>query len=172
MPDQFNMALLVLRVAIGIVFIAHGIKHARGRRKTSNWFRSIGFKSPQFQWMASTATEIGVGALLVLGFLTSFATAGVIGVMFVAFWTVHRAAGFFVTARPEEGWEYVLILSVVAFAVAVMGPGGWSIDEGLGLATNLDGWIGAGLAGLGLLAGIGQVALFWRPASVAEPVTV
>ena len=59
-----DIALLILRVALGLVFVAHGVKHARGREKTSNWFGSIGFRQPQMQWFASSATEIGVGVLL------------------------------------------------------------------------------------------------------------
>ncbi len=167
MTTAFDMAMLVLRVVLGIVFLAHGVKHARGREKTSNWFGSIGFKQPQLQWLASTATEIGVGVLLILGLLTSFAAAGVIGIMVVAFWTVHRTVGFFVTTRPTEGWEYVFVLAFVAFALAIAGPGSISIDDALGIADDLDGWVGLIIALGGELAAAAQIALFWRPSTVA-----
>lgn len=163
MPDEVNAALLILRVVLGLVFIAHGVKHARGREKTSSWFASIGFTQPQFQWFMSTATEFGVGVLLVLGLLTSLAAAGVVGIMFVAFWTVHRFAGFWVTARPDEGWEYVLTLSTLALGLAMLGPGEWSVDDALGLATDLDGWVGAGIFAAGIVVAAGQIATFWRP---------
>jgi len=101
--ESFDIASLILRLALGGVMLAHGIKHARGRQKTSSWFGSIGFKSPELQWLASTATEIGVGLLLIGGFVTTAAAAGVIGVMTVAYVSVHRAAGFWVTARPDDG---------------------------------------------------------------------
>lgn len=163
MPDEANAALLILRVILGLIFIAHGVKHARGREKTTNWFGSIGFERPGFQWFMSTATEIGVGVLLVLGLLTTLATAGVVGIMFVAFWTVHRFAGFWVTARPDEGWEYVLALSTLALGLAMLGPGEWSLDEALGLATDMDGWVGAAIFAGGILVAAGQIATFWRP---------
>lgn len=173
MPDTINTALLVVRIGIGVIFLAHGIKHARGRAKTSNWFASIGFKSPDLQWLASTATEIGVGALLIIGLLTGLAAAGVIGIMFVAFWTVHRPAGFFITSFMKEGidvegYEYVATLSVMALAIAISGPGEFSVDHmielsGVTLAEYFDGRAGVLLA-LGAIAlSALQLATFWRP---------
>ena len=171
--DTVNTALLLLRIGLGVVFLAHGVKHARGRAKTAEWFASIGFKSPQLQWFASTATEIAVGVLLVLGLLTGFASAGVIGIMAVAFWTVHRRAGFFITAFMKEGidvegYEYVAILALAALVLAVGGPGEWSLDwaitiDGVTLAELLDGRVGLLLAGGGVGASAAQLATFWRP---------
>ena len=169
MEDQINAAMLILRVALGGVMLAHGIKHARGRVKTSNWFGSIGFRQPQLQWFFSTATEIGVGVLLIAGALTSLAAAGLIGVMTVAFWTVHRFAGFWVTARPDEGWEYVFILTVAAFALVILGPGEISVDGALDITSTFNGWIGAALGVGGIAVAFVQMAIFWRPSEVADP---
>lgn len=161
--DPSDLAALVLRVALGGVMLAHGVKHLRGRQKTSNWFGSIGFKAPGLQWLASTVTEIGVGVLLIVGFLTTAAAAGVIVVMAVAFVSVHRAVGFWVTARPDEGWEYIMVLSAVAAAIAITGPGAISLDAFIGLDTHLNGWIGAGAVLVGVVAAGAQLALFYRP---------
>ena len=166
-PDVFNLGMLVLRIGVGAVFLAHGIKHARSREKTTNWFASIGFRQAPFQWFMSTATEIGVGILLIFGALTSLAAAGIAGIMFVAYLTVHRKAGFWITARPDEGWEYVFILTVAALAVAMIGPGEWSVDEAVDLADKLDGWVGLLLVGGGLATAAAQVAVFFRPPSDA-----
>lgn len=163
--ESYDIASLILRLVLGGIMLAHGIKHARGKTKTSNWFGSIGFKSPELQWFASTATEIGVGVLLIVGLITTAAAAGVIGIMTVAFVSVHRAAGFWVTARPEEGWEYILTLSAVAAALAIAGPGSISLDAALGLDVVLDGWIGGGAVAVGVLAAGAQLATFFRPMS-------
>jgi putative oxidoreductase len=163
--ESYDIASLILRLVLGGIMLAHGIKHARGKTKTSNWFGSIGFKSPELQWFASTATEIGVGVLLIVGLITTAAAAGVIGIMTVAFVSVHRAAGFWVTARPEEGWEYILTLSAVAAALAIAGPGSVSLDAALGLDVVLDGWIGGGAVAVGVLAAGAQLATFFRPIS-------
>lgn len=166
--EPYDIAALILRLVLGGIMLVHGIKHARGRTKTSNWFGSIGFKSPDLQWFASTATEIGVGVLLITGLITTLAAAGVIGVMTVAFVSVHRAAGFWVTARPDEGWEYILSLSAIAAALAIAGPGEISLDAALGLAPLLDGWIGGGAVVFGVLAAGAQLAMFFRPESVEQ----
>jgi putative oxidoreductase len=161
--DAVNTALLILRVWAGVVFLAHGVKHARGREKTGNWLASVGFRNADFQWLAMTVSEIGVGALLIAGLLTPLAAAGLIGTMVVAYVVVHRKVGFWVTARPDEGWEYVATLVAMAFAIAILGPGEWSLDDALGIADDLDGWVGGLLAAGGVLSGLGQLALFWKP---------
>jgi putative oxidoreductase len=73
----------------------------------------MGMRSPLAQaWLASL-TEIGGGALLVLGLLTPFGGAAVLGTMFVAWAINHRGNGFFIF-RPGEGWEYVMTLGLAA----------------------------------------------------------
>lgn len=163
MIEATDWAMALSRAVAGVVILAHGIKHARGRAKTSNWFGSIGFRAPQLQWLASTATEIGVGVLLVIGLGTSLAAAGLVAVMFVAFWTVHRAVGFWVTARPDEGWEYVLVLGTVGAAIAIGGPGAFSLDSVIGIDTALNGAVGAAIVAGGLVAAGAQIAVFFHP---------
>ncbi len=161
--DALNAGLLALRLALGIVFIAHGVKHFFNREKTIRWTASIGFKSPGVQWAFMTFAEIAIGVGLAIGLLTAFAAAGLVSMMFVAFWTVHRAAGFWVSARPDEGYEYVLVLVVAAFVLALIGPGEWSVDDGLDIATSLDEGVGALIAAGGFGAAFLQLATFYRP---------
>jgi putative oxidoreductase len=174
--DSISVALLLLRLLVGAVFLAHGVKHAMGREKTTKWFASLGFKAPGLQWMLSTATEIGAGALIVVGLLTGPAAMAIVATMFVAYWVNHRAAGFFITAFMKEGidvegYEYVLTLAVAAAALAVAGPGEFSLDwaielDEVSVAALFDGWVGAILAAGGIAAGVGQLATFWRPNEV------
>lgn len=166
--ESFDAAMAVLRIGVGGVFLAHGIKHLGSREKTTAWFASIGFRSPGLQWLAMTATEIGAGLLLVAGLLTGPAAAAVAASMFVAFVTVHRPAGFWITAFMKEGvevegYEYVATLMVAATAIAIGGPGSFSVDDALGIAADLDGWIGFALIAGGIVLAIGQLATFWRP---------
>ncbi len=87
--------------------------------------------------------------------------------MVVAGITAHRKNGFFIF-RPGQGWEYVMILAIAAFAVAAIGAGEWSIDHALDL--DVESWWGAGIA---LVGGVGGGLLFlavcWRPPR--EPAT-
>lgn len=167
MIDSIDWTMALLRVIAGAVILAHGVKHARGRVRTANWFGSIGFRQPELQWFASTATEIGVGVLLIVGLGTPLAAAGLVAVMVVAFWTVHRSVGFWVTARPDEGWEYVLVLGTVGAAIAIGGPGEFSIDAMLGIEDSLNGLVGAALVIGGIVAAAAQIATFFRPNETA-----
>ncbi len=160
--EPTDIAMLILRVGIGLVILAHGVNHARGRERTTAWFGSIGFRSPGMQWLSSTLTEIGVGSLLIAGLLTAPAAAGLVAVMFVAFWTVHRKNGFFIF-RPGEGWEYVATLALTGVVIAIAGPGEISIDHELGIAKDLDGWVGLALVAAGLLVASAQLAIFFKP---------
>ena len=171
--NAFNLAMLILRIGLGVVFLAHGIKHARGREKTTKWFAWLGFKQAPLQWFMSTATEIGAGVLLILGLVNSLAAAGVVGVMVVAFWTVHKPAGFFITAFMKEGvdvegWEYVFTLAFTATALAIAGPGDWSLDYQIGIDHTLDAWIGVFFVVGAVLVSALQLAVFWRPGEKAE----
>jgi putative oxidoreductase len=165
--DAINLALLVLRVAAGAVMLAHGINHIFGGGKvagTARWFESLGMRpGPVHAWLASL-TEIVAGAGLVVGLLTPFGGAGIVGVMLVAWITNHRGNGFFIF-RPGEGWEYVMTLTVVGLALATVGPGEWSLDHALDLTDDLTGLTGLLIA---VLAGGGGAALLlaacWRPA--------
>ena len=164
--DSVNLALLVLRCGIGAVMLAHGLNHIYGGGKiagTAGWFQSLGMRPGKVHaWLASLA-EVAGGIALVLGLLTPLGGAAVVGVMVVAWITNHRGNGFFIF-RPGEGWEYVMTLTLVGFAIAVVGPGEWSLDEVLDIRTDLAGTTGLLIA---LLAGGGGAALLlatcWRP---------
>lgn len=160
--SESDIALLVVRFWSGVVMIAHGVNHGRNLEGTARWFARIGFRRPELNAFLSSANELAIGVGLIVGFLTPVAAAALAATMFVAFWSIHRFAGFFVFHRPDEGYEYVATLTVLAFALALMGPGSVSLDAALGLDETLSGLTGVGILGLGFLAAIGQLALLWR----------
>ncbi len=157
-----DFALLVLRASLGLMLMAHGANKVKGGLDNAGrWFSSMGMRNGGMQARLAAATELGCGALLVLGLITPFAAAGVIGVMLVAGIVAHRQNGFFVF-RPGQGWEYVYIIAVAAFAVGAIGPGEWSIDHAIGL--DVENWWGALVAGLlGVGSGVATLVVFWRP---------
>ena len=157
-----DAALLLLRLWAGVVIIAHGVNHGRTLEGTARWFASKGFKNANLNARVSALSEIAIGVALIAGLLTSMAAAGLVATMFVAFWSIHRFAGFFNFHRPDEGYEYVATLAMIAVALAVAGPGRFSVDEALGIAANLDEWVGLAIVGGGLLVAAGQLATFWR----------
>lgn len=164
--DAVDLGLLLLRGALGVVMLAHGVNHIVGGGKiagTAGWFESLGMRPGRLHaWLASL-TEVGAGVLLLLGLATSLAAGGALGVMLVAWITNHRGNGFFIF-RPGEGWEYVMTLAVVSLAVGPLGAGRWSLDRALDLDATFSGASGLVLAAA---PGIGGAALllatFWRP---------
>ncbi|MEM8747828.1 MAG: DoxX family protein [Actinomycetota bacterium] len=161
MTDEVSFALLLLRVVLGVTMALHGLGKAKSLDGTAGWFDSMGMRPGWLHARFAAFGEIAAGAALALGFLTSFAALGFVGLMVVAGWTSHRHNGFFII---KEGWEYVMVLAVAAVAIAIIGPGDWSIDEAIGLADGLDGWVGLAIsAGGGVIAGVGLMAAFYRP---------
>lgn len=157
-----DVAMLLVRLVVGVTMIAHGVNHWRGGGKiagTARWFGGLGLRYPVLQAWASVATEIGAGVLLILGLFTSLASAAVISVMLVAGLLAHRPNGFFVF---KEGYEYVLVLAVVSLALALVGPGRISLDHAADIA--IVGWAG-GVTALvvAVVATGGLLAACWRP---------
>jgi putative oxidoreductase len=162
------VALLLVRVIVGITMMMHGYNHWRGGGRiagTARWFRGLGLKHGVLQAWMSVVTELGAGFLLIVGLLTPLACAAVISVMLIAGLLAHRPNGFFVF---KDGYEYVLVLSVVSLALAVLGPGRFSLDNAAG--SEITGWAGGGIAlCVAVVATAGMLATFWRPAPKQTP---
>lgn len=162
------VALLLVRVVVGVTMIRHGYNHWRGGGKiagTARWFSGLGLKYGVLQAWMSVATELGAGFLLIIGLLTPLAAAAIISVMLVAGLLAHRKNGFFVF---KDGYEYVLVLAVVCLLLGATGPGHFSVDYAAGIQVT--GWAGAGIAlGVAVVAVAGLLATFYRPAPPAAP---
>jgi putative oxidoreductase len=163
--------LLLARLVVAAVFLAHGINHIFGGGRiagTARWFESLGMRPGIVHAWFASLTEVGAGVLLVLGLLQPVACAGVVGVMLVAWITNHRGNGFFIF-RPGEGWEYVMVLTMLGVVLGTLGPGRWSIDGHVRSLAQLWGWhgfliaAGGGALGCALLLGT-----CWRPGSVPK----
>jgi putative oxidoreductase len=165
--EPAGLAQLLLRGVLGGTMIAHGIRHARSLEGTAGWFESIGFRRPRLQAQLSAAVEVGAGAALAGGIATPLAASAVVGTMAVAYGTVHRPNGYFITA---EGWEYVGFISAAAAALAALGPGKFSVDHLLGLDNTGKPWQRAALAaGLGIGGAAVPLAAFWRQPQKDQP---
>jgi putative oxidoreductase len=166
------VALLLVRVVVGVTMMMHGYNHWRGGGKiagTARWFSGLGLRYGVLQAWMSVVTELGAGFLLILGFLTPLASAAVISVMLVAGLLAHRKNGFFVF---KDGYEYVLLIGAACLLLGALGPGHFSVDYAAGIQVT--GWAGAGIAlGVAVVAVAGLLATFYRPAPTkpasAEP---
>ena len=164
--DAYNLALLIARVWIGGMMFAHGWRHLQSVRTgpgIANWFESLGLKpGPVHAWMV-TLTELGVGVMLIFGFLTPLAYAGTASIVLVALVTNHWKNGFFIN-NPGEGYEYVATVAVLSIALGALGPGKWSLDHALDLSFPFE---PATALAIAAIVGIGGTAaflgVFWRP---------
>ena len=171
--NAYDLGLLILRLVLGLTMAARGYKKFAGPggiKGTANWFDSIGMRPGAMHARLAGITELGAGLGLAAGFLTPVMAAAFVALMLVAAWTVHRGNGFFIT---DSGWEYNLVLAASALAVAAVGPGRYSLDYRLFAGTRIyhyvHAWPGLTTAvGLGVAAGLGQLALFFRPVEKPE----
>jgi len=126
---SLSFLLLLLRVYLGAMIFVHGFQKAfRGGKiaGTAGYFESIGMKPGKLNARLAVATEMGVGVLLVLGLLTTFASAGLVALMVVAIVTVHRKNGFFIY---NSGVEYCLMIIVASLVSGTFGAGRFSLDR-------------------------------------------
>ncbi len=169
--DQTDTALLLLRLTVGLVLVAHGANHiwgGGGIPGAGRWFESMGLRHGLFQAWMSALTELAAGIGLAAGILTPLAAAACVGLMLVAGIVAHRQNGFFVF---KEGYEYVLVLALLAVGIAILGPGSASVDAAFGIDDDLDGAVGALISVLvGVAGGVALLVTSWRPPRPAPAV--
>jgi len=131
---------LVVRLALGIIFVAHG------GQKVLGWFGSPGLAGTikMFQGMgippaaAVTAAFIELlgGWALVLGLLARPAALGIIVIMVVAIAQVHGKHGFFMQGKGGPGFEFNFALIAMAVSIVIGGAGIFSLDHRIWLAVT------------------------------------
>ncbi len=142
-PDGLSgLALLLLRVSVGGLFILHGYPKLT---HLQSWATAL--KMPVFLCFVSAATMFGGGICLILGFLTLLATLPILGSMLFALYLDVRDGQPFVAQDPyliPEGqyrgpkgigeppsWEKAFIYCVILIAIAILGPGLYSVDAAI-----------------------------------------
>jgi putative oxidoreductase len=132
-----SIAPLAARLALGVVFFAHGAQMALG------WFGGYGYAGtvnffaaelhiPPALTFVSIVAQFGGGIGLILGALSRLAALGVGATMLVAIFKVHIHDGFFMNwfgTQKGEGIEYHILAIGLALVVMVAGGGKWSLDR-------------------------------------------
>ncbi|MBI2370882.1 MAG: DoxX family protein [Deltaproteobacteria bacterium] len=132
--DAMDWAVLVLRIALGVVFVAHGYPKlfTFGPRKTGEMFGRMGLPAPTLSALLSGLAEFVGGLCLIIGLLTPLA-AIVLAVNTAVALHVSRTRlnkPFLTSDRP--GWDFDLTLVGMAVTLILVGGGRLAVDRLLG----------------------------------------
>lgn len=122
-----DLAPLLLRVAIGVVFVAHGYQKIfdMGIGNFAGFLSQLNVPLPLFFAYVVSYVELLGGVALILGFLTHWASKLLAINMLAALFLVHITKGIFVS---NGGYEFVLVLLAGAISLMITGAGKWSVD--------------------------------------------
>ncbi|MBL4614724.1 MAG: DoxX family protein [Magnetovibrio sp.] len=123
--DHNEYAALVLRVALGGMYLSHGLikLFVFTLAGTVGFFESIGY--PGFFAYVVTFAEIGGGLLLIAGVYTRWVAIALVPILLGAM-QFHFGNGFLFSVQGG-GWEYPLFLMILSGVVALMGDGAYAL---------------------------------------------
>jgi len=158
--------LFLARLIFGLLMAGHGSQKlfgwfgGYGLNGTGAFFETLGFRPGRFYAAGAAIGEILGGLLLALGFLGPIGPAIILSVMIVAAVTVHWKNGVFVTSN---GIEVPLLYATASVALALTGPGRFSVDALLGLTPVWTPAIVVGALVVGVAAAAVNLALRRTP---------
>jgi putative oxidoreductase len=137
-----SVAFLLLRLTLGALLMGHGSQklfgwfEGPGLEGTRKMVESQGLRPGQPWALAAALGEFGGGLLTALGLLNPAGPLGVIGAMSMATGKVHWGKPIWVT---KGGAELPVTNAAIALAIALAGPGRYSLDQALGI--RLPRWV-------------------------------
>jgi len=126
-----EISYALVRVVVGIMFLMHvSVKFKIGAGAVAaNIMAKNGLEPAMvFAYLAILLEVVG-GASIIIGLFTRFFAAALAIEMAIALLFVHLPKGY---AAGGGGYEYVLLIGVVCFAIAMRGGGPYSVDAKIG----------------------------------------
>ncbi len=126
-----DMAPLILRVALGMIFTYHGYMKVAvmGMPQVTGFMESLGLPLPALMAFLVSYGELVGGILLILGLFTYWVSLMDIVIATVALLFVHITKGF---AVSEGGYEFIMLILAGSISMFITGPGKYSLDAKLG----------------------------------------
>jgi putative oxidoreductase len=126
LPFNPDLGLLLLRVVLGIVMLAHGVPKLLHFGGVAQGFTGMGVPAPMLAAAFATVVEAVGGLFMLLGVATD-----IVGVLFAidmlgAIIFVHASKGF---SAGKGGFEFPLVLLTMALTIALAGPGRYSVGS-------------------------------------------
>lgn len=125
-----ELGLTILRIVLGVIFIAHGIpKLSGGIEETVGFFGAIGIPAPVIAaWFIALLETLG-GLMLLVGFLVTPISLLLVAHMLTGIVLVHAPNGFYVIGPGQGGVEFNLLLIASLLALVLCGAGLAAIDN-------------------------------------------
>lgn len=126
---KIAMVSALMRVVLGILFLAHGIsKFQMGLGNVEGWFSSMGV--PGFLAYLVAILELVGGILLIVGLFTRYVSALFVLMLIGAIVTMKLSAGLLGNSEMA-GYELDLAFMMVAIYLVVAGPSPLSVDNAI-----------------------------------------
>ena len=167
-----DLGLLLLRVGLGALLIAHGLQKAfglwggQGLGGFEQSLADLGYQHANILTYVGAGGQIAAGVLLILGLFTPLAAAGAVAYLInalLAAVAAQPAHGYFAFLLPD-GHEYLVMLLVLAAGLTLTGPGRYGFDAGRGWSRRP--FVGSAVA---LVVGIGAGIGVWVLLNGANP---
>src|SRR2546430_13008831 len=127
MTVTMNIAVLILRLVVGLTLTGHGVQKlfgwfgGPGLIRLRQGFEKQGYKPVWLGISLAILGEVGGGISVALGFLTPLGAPGIFGAMFMAMFKSHWKNG---SSLQKVGYEYELVMLVASITIGPKGP--WS----------------------------------------------
>lgn len=125
-----NWAILILRLGLGAIFMAHGLQktfgffNGPGIAGFTQMLSGLGFMPAVFWAYLAAYVELAGGLCLILGIWVRMSAALLLILITVATLKVHLSKGFFLSGG---GFEYNLVIICVCIALLILGAGNFSV---------------------------------------------
>jgi putative oxidoreductase len=126
----FNLAMLILRVTLGVIMVSHGIPKIQKRVVLGKkWHEHYGV--PNSTVLATGILQLVGGVMLVLGLFTNIVavlmTLDMLAALYICIFNPHHKEPFN-SVTPVKGWDVNLLLVASLLVVVLLGAGAWSLE--------------------------------------------